>query len=248
LFAASRFQLRASSFRLRPGGGRGSFTLIELLVVVAIIAILAAILLPSLRSARESAKRVACVNNLRQIYLAVGFYGQDYEDCIPPTWDSTPGDCSMLNQDRINKSWAYLILNYLPLETSWFCPAPSKQANLPNGRAPRNKALAIASNPSASYLGYAFLIGTAPSGWNGIGKDSRPATVAEAVQRRLPIVADVAYQAGSAFEANANGFKSNHHRQGPLGSNALYGDGHVRWWNAALLTNFINGQLVPVAD
>jgi prepilin-type N-terminal cleavage/methylation domain-containing protein len=51
-------------------GNRKSFTLIELLVVVAIIALLAALLLPSLREAREKGRRVRCLLNQRQIYIA----------------------------------------------------------------------------------------------------------------------------------------------------------------------------------
>ncbi len=61
----------------------GGFTLIELLVVVAIIAVLVAILLPALAAARDTAKRLTCLSNQRQIASIVYEYGNDWNDYLP---------------------------------------------------------------------------------------------------------------------------------------------------------------------
>ncbi|MEI8247064.1 MAG: prepilin-type N-terminal cleavage/methylation domain-containing protein [Lentisphaerota bacterium] len=60
------------------------FTLIELLVVITIIAILAAMLLPALARARETAKASSCQSNLKQMVMVIGNYISDYNDFIPP--------------------------------------------------------------------------------------------------------------------------------------------------------------------
>jgi prepilin-type processing-associated H-X9-DG protein/prepilin-type N-terminal cleavage/methylation domain-containing protein len=73
---------------------RRAFTLVELLVIIAIIAILAAMLLPALGRARENAKTAACANNLKQLGLAIAMYGEEF-GIYPPGYTG-PSDFTFL--------------------------------------------------------------------------------------------------------------------------------------------------------
>ena len=88
-----------------------AFTLIELLVVIAIIMLLAAILLPALRRARETANVSVCVNNLRQLYLASVNYADDYGG-QPPPWDDASAPVHPYIATYANK-WPYFLMPYL---------------------------------------------------------------------------------------------------------------------------------------
>jgi prepilin-type N-terminal cleavage/methylation domain-containing protein len=136
------------------GGQRGGrplgFTLIELLVVIAIIAILASLLLPALARAKEKAKRTACINNLRNLALAMTMYTQDNTDRMPwcqwyndygPSWIYMPkggvapdpfklvGGVLVENTNDISFVEQGLYYPYLRNRQVYYCPLDRKENN-----------------------------------------------------------------------------------------------------------------------
>ncbi len=88
---------------------RGGFTLIELLVVIAVIAMLMAILLPTLSRAREQAKGTRCLSNLKQIGIAMHAYAADYRYLLPRA-ELRPG---IAVYSGIDMRWPVLFMPYL---------------------------------------------------------------------------------------------------------------------------------------
>ncbi len=129
----------------RAGSGRGrpAFTLIELLVVVAIIAALIAILLPTLSTARARSRELACGSNLREIGLAISFYGEAYKGVIPPfrahgkpgSVDPSPGNQSYLQLiDEYTQSGCIEITAERAVYSGVYC-CPDKRENIEEGDA-----------------------------------------------------------------------------------------------------------------
>jgi prepilin-type N-terminal cleavage/methylation domain-containing protein/prepilin-type processing-associated H-X9-DG protein len=87
-----------------------AFTLVELLVVIAIIGILVALLLPAIQAAREAARRAQCVNNLKQISLALHNH-HDSKKTFPPGV-SLPGDKGTTNAQGSFSNWGLEILPF----------------------------------------------------------------------------------------------------------------------------------------
>lgn len=113
---------------------RDGFTLVELLVVIAIIAILAALLFPTLSRARASAQRTRCLSNLRQINLGVRMYGDDSDDKLPrPEGARTNKILSVAGYKKLIGS--YVAVGATSPKTKLFaCPADSFFYTRENGR------------------------------------------------------------------------------------------------------------------
>ena len=110
------------------------FTLLESLVVVGIIAVLTAILLPALSTARRNARRHLCLNNLRQIGLAFQMYADDWYQSYPVDVNSLHSSTDYTDADKKGTLYSYYIKKDAP-ETFW-CPSkkpyPSSPLNTSN--------------------------------------------------------------------------------------------------------------------
>ena len=194
------------------GTSRAGFTLIELLIVVAIISLLAALLLPALRGARETAKRAACMNNIRQVLLGINLYADDNNEILP---NGAVGDSAVANQGN-----GYPKINYYVNAKAMVCPAIQKGGKF---------------TPS---LYYYWINSYWPEYWLGVGTPAVrtiPITMRSSFRvwwayycdnfhYDLPIsqwglVADGGFLDSGFFHLNHS-----------TGHNVGYGDGHVRFW------------------
>jgi len=103
---------------------RRAFTLIELLVVIAIVAILASLLLPALSRAKDSSRRTQCLNNIRQVNLAIRLYADDFAESFPvlPNPNPYPNGVGAYYKQLV-KGYVGLTGLASPSEKVFICPA-----------------------------------------------------------------------------------------------------------------------------
>jgi prepilin-type N-terminal cleavage/methylation domain-containing protein/prepilin-type processing-associated H-X9-DG protein len=121
---------------------KGGFTLIELLVVIAIIAILAAILFPVFARAREKARQSTCVNNNKQLSLALLQYAQDFDETLPQ-WNFPGGTNYRIESKNVDPIWDAAVYPYVKTKGIFTClsNSPTNAADIAPGWVIRSYAL-----------------------------------------------------------------------------------------------------------
>ena len=204
---------------------RRGFTLIELLVVIAIISILASMLFPSFSRARESARRIDCINNLKQIGIAIAMYTNDWDERYPvgyPYWQTSGGipDTPQLSETLHPYTKSYQLWNckswtgvYRPESNEGNYSFIVVENNDPAAQPNQNNVIGM-PNPNGGLfqLPRADAALQNPTGYPLLFCGAGPQQVANELHGHT-LMSDAGWGQGAIS-----------------GTNVLYGDQHAKWW------------------
>ncbi|MBC7288076.1 MAG: prepilin-type N-terminal cleavage/methylation domain-containing protein [Armatimonadetes bacterium] len=198
------------------------FTLVEILVVLAIMAVLAAMMLPVLGRARQKARTAVCQANLRQISEAALMYAQDYDGRLPCYADANCGP-------EWRRFWHQLLEPYVSNMAVFICPEAGP------GKPPPNGLIAKRDNLVVSYgCAYPHVFGCGWHGGNPLAVFDTPAQDILAVDHHYRGDSNEAEETGGCCPrvlcplctSDRRGAVSNRHNGG---ANAAFLDGHAKW-------------------
>ena len=232
----------------------GVFTMIELLVVMAVIAILVCLLLPALGKAKETAKTIACVNNLKQIGQCLFQYVGDYNGKLPPSyytiswrdWVWMLYASALISPSRSEKMVAAdpLEANYGATPSDYFgifrCPAENGKVSDGghwNGVSGHHYGLNTRLGQLLTKSPYAADWRSLAFAYSRISLPSKRALVADSYNRYSAygyFVESIEYQDGTANDAARISYRHGHDK---FGMNILFVDGHVEQQRLQTLLN-----------